>query len=254
MTSRIAQLTYAIGDVHGYDDLFERMIDRLRIDAELLGERPRLVLLGDYIDRGPSSPEVIARVARLLQATWCDVVALKGNHEAALLRFLDEPDYGETWRTWGGAATATAYGVVMPFMASDFAIWQDVAQALKRAIPPDHLAMLAGLPTSFRADDYLFVHAGVDPDVPLAEQDGDTFMSIRGRFLRADKACDYVVVHGHTPEKAPVDRSWRIGVDTGIYFTGVLTAVRLHGDQRAFLQVKGPVSPAPSEPAGKRRA
>ena len=238
MTSRIAQLTYAIGDIHGYDDLFERMIDRVRVDAELLGERPRLVLLGDYIDRGPSSPEVIRRVARLLHASWCDVVALKGNHEAALLRFLDDPEFGETWRNWGGGTTLADYDVTAPFMPQGFEVWQGVANALKKAMDPEHLALLAGLPTSFQADDYLFVHAGVDPDLPLDEQDGDTFMSIRGRFLRAEKACDYVVVHGHTPEKTPTNDRWRIGIDTGIYFSGVLTAVRLRGEERSFIQVK----------------
>ncbi len=238
MNSHISQLTYAIGDIHGYDDLFERMIDRIRVDAELLGERPRIILLGDYIDRGPSSPEVIQRVARLLLAPWCDVVALKGNHEAALLRFLDEPGFGETWRTWGGGATMTAYGVTMPFMANGFDIWQGVARALREAIDPAHLAMLADMSTSFLADDYFFVHAGVDPDLPLAAQDDDTFMSIRGRFLRADKACEYVVVHGHSPERTPTNTRWRVGVDTGVYFTGVLTAVRLHGEHRSFLKIE----------------
>jgi len=231
-------LTYAIGDIHGYDDLFERMIERVRIDAELLGERPRVVLLGDYIDRGPSSPEVIRRVARLLQASWCDVVALKGNHEAALLRFIAEPEFGETWRSWGGGTTLADYDVVAPSKTQGFDVWQDAAHALKRAIDPEHLALLADLPTSFQAEDYLFVHAGVDPDLPLAEQNGETFMSIRGRFLQAEKACDYVVVHGHTPEKTPTNTRWRIGVDTGIYFTGVLTAVRLRGEERAFISVR----------------
>ena len=238
MTSRITQLTYAIGDIHGYDDLFERMLDRIRIDAELLGERPRLILLGDYIDRGPASPQVIVRLARLLQASWCDVVALKGNHEAALLRFLSDPAFGETWCAWGGGPTLAAYGVVTPGPSRSHDAWVDAAQALQREIGLETVAMLAALPVSFQVGDYIFVHAGVDPDVPLADQDGDTFMTIRGRFLQADKACDYVVVHGHTPEKAPVDTPWRIGIDTGIYFTGVLTAVRLQGSERKFLQVQ----------------
>ena len=124
MNSRIAQLTYAIGDIHGYDDLFERMIERIHADSESLGERPRIVLLGDYIDRGPSSRQVLDRVGHLLAAGWCDVVALMGNHEEALLRFLDEPEFGDAWRDWGGAATLDSYGVIMPYMARSQEVWE----------------------------------------------------------------------------------------------------------------------------------
>ena len=236
MSSRIAQLTYAIGDIHGYDDVFERLIDRIRVDAELLGERPRVVLLGDYIDRGPASDKVLQRILRLELAPWCDLVALKGNHEDALLRFLDEPESGETWRTWGGGATLSAYGVNIPYLCSDPEVWADVSAEFARAIDPAHLDLLRRMPAMYQADDYLFVHAGVDPETPLSEQGAETFMYIRGPFLRSEKACDFVVVHGHTPETEPTDTPWRIGVDTGIYFNGVLTAVRLRGDERTFLR------------------
>ncbi|CAM3132263.1 metallophosphoesterase family protein [Asticcacaulis taihuensis] len=238
MTSRIAQLTYAIGDIHGYDDLFERMIDHIRADAEGLGERPRIVLLGDYVDRGPASRQVLDRVGRLLAADWCDVVALMGNHEEALLRFLDEPEFGDTWRDWGGAATLDSYGVVMPYMARSMEIWDEVSRRFAAKVDPAHLEMLRAMPSSFQAGDYLFVHAGVDPDRPLAEQDSATFMYIRGRFLRADQACDYVVVHGHSPHKVPANTRWRIGIDTGVYYSGVLTAMRLRGEERELIQVQ----------------
>ena len=238
MTSRIAQLTYAIGDIHGYDDLFERMIDCIQIDAELLGERPRIVLLGDYIDRGPASRQVLERVRGLLTADWCDVVALMGNHEEALLRFLEEPEFGDTWRDWGGAATLDSYGVVMPYMARSMEVWEEVSRRFAARIDPAHLEMLRAMPSSFQADDYLFVHAGVDPDRPLAEQTGATFMYIRGRFLRAYQSCEYVVVHGHSPHKTPVNTRWRIGIDTGVYYSGILTAMRLRGEERSLLQVR----------------
>ncbi len=237
MTSRIDRLTYAIGDIHGYDDLFERMVARIRIDAEALNQTPRIVLLGDYVDRGPASRQVLDRVQRLLAAPWCDTIALMGNHEEALLRFLAEPDFGETWREWGGSATCASYGVAMPYLANSADIWDDTRDAFARAIEPQHLAMLRAMPSSFQAGDYLFVHAGVNPDEPLAAQGPETFMYIRGRFLRAEKACDYVVVHGHTPSEAPDNLPWRIGIDTGVYFTGVLTSVRLLGETRTLLQV-----------------
>ncbi len=241
MPSHITQLTYAVGDIHGYDDHFERLIDRIRIDAELAGEKPRIVLLGDYVDRGPASRQVLDRILRLEAASWCDLVVLKGNHEDTLLRFLDEPEFGDTWRDWGGAATLASYGVAMPLLTSDPQMWRDVSAAFSRAIDPAHRAMLKRLPAIYQVDDYLFVHAGVDPDRLLTAQGPETWMYIRGRFLRSDKACDYVVVHGHTPEDEPSNLPWRIGVDTGIYFNGVLTAVRLKEETRRFLKIEGDI-------------
>lgn len=241
MPSHITQLTYAVGDIHGYDGHFERLIDRIRIDAELAGEKPRIVLLGDYIDRGPASRQVLDRILRLEAAPWCDLIALKGNHEDALLRFLGEPEFGDTWRTWGGAATLASYGVVMPFMLNDSTVWARVSEEFARAIDPSHREMLERLPASYQVDNYLFVHAGVDPDRPLSEQGPETWMYIRGRFLRSERACDYVVVHGHTPEDKPSNTPWRVGVDTGIYFNGVLTAVRLKGVTRSFLSIEGDI-------------
>ncbi|HVZ30394.1 MAG TPA: metallophosphoesterase [Asticcacaulis sp.] len=234
----ISQLTYAIGDIHGYDVAFERLVERIRNDAARIGERPRIVLLGDYIDRGPNSRGVLDRILRLEKTNWCDLVVLKGNHEDALLRFLDDPDYGRTWGTWGGAQTVANYGIDMPDLGASELTWEGTSDAFSRAFDPAHLALLERLPAIFIDGDYLFVHAGVDPDKPLAEQDAETFMYIRGRFLRADKACDYVVVHGHTPDDEPFNAEWRIDVDTGIYFNGVLTAVRLRGEERTFLQVE----------------
>ncbi len=233
----ISQLTYAIGDIHGYDAAFERLIECIRKDAEAIGEKPRIVTLGDYVDRGPNSRGVLDRLLQLEHADWCDLAAIKGNHEDALLRFLQEPEYGRTWGFWGGAQTLANYGIDMPGLKASELAWQLASQAFERAVDPAHVALLERLPAIRIIDDYLFVHGGVDPDRPLSEQDAETFMFMRGRFLKAEKSCDYVVVHGHTPEDEPVNTDWRIDVDTGIYFNGVLTAVRLHGEERDFLQV-----------------
>jgi serine/threonine protein phosphatase 1 len=158
-----------------------------------------------------------------------------------LLRFLDEPEFGDTWRDWGGAATLASYGVTMPFFVHELDVWRETSAAFAAAIDPAHRGLLERLPAIYQADDYLFVHAGVDPDRLLTEQGPETWMYIRGRFLRSEKSCDYVVVHGHTPESEPSDLPWRIGVDTGIYFNGVLTAVRLKGETRSFLRVEGDI-------------
>ncbi len=242
MTSHIAQLTYAIGDIHGYDDLFEHMLGRVRADAERLGERPRIVLLGDYVDRGPASRQVVERIRLLLTETWCDVVALMGNHEDVMLSFLTKPEAGKYWCTWGGDTTLASYGVSVP-AEREGADWPALSRQFAAAIDPAHLAMLHAMPAWFLAEDYLFVHAGVDPDRPLSEQDAETFMYMRGRFLKADQSCEYTVVHGHSPHREPVNTRWRIGIDTGIYYTGILTAIRLRGEDRAIIQVRKDLNP-----------
>jgi len=236
--SHIGRLTYGVGDIHGRADLFEKMIERIRADSAAVGERPLIVLLGDYVDRGPGSRQVLDRIIRLKQESWCDVEALMGNHEEALLQFLREPGYGVSWVEYGGGATLGSYGVSVPAMRTDPEAWEAVRDAFMEVLPRAHIELLSGLRVSLQSDDYFFVHAGVNPDVPLSEQGPQDFLWIRAPFLAAEKSCDYVVVHGHTPEEEPSNGRWRIGLDTGAYATGILTAVRLVRDERALLQVR----------------
>ncbi|MGZ3297661.1 MAG: metallophosphoesterase family protein [Asticcacaulis sp.] len=236
--SSIGRLTYGVGDIHGRADLFERMIMRIRADAEPFGERPLIVLLGDYVDRGPSSCQVLERILRLQQEDWCEVQALMGNHEEALLQFMREPGYGVSWVEYGGASTLASYGVAVPQMRTDPAAWEEARDMLLSVMPRSHLDLLTSLKVMLQVDDYLFVHAGVNPDVPLSEQGPQDFLWIRAPFLTSPKSCDYVVVHGHTPEDEPANERWRIGLDTGAYATGTLTAMRLRGDKRDVVQVR----------------
>lgn len=236
--SVIDRLTYAIGDIHGRFDLFERMLDRIGHDSEALAERPRIVLLGDYVDRGPASRQVLERIVRLRDEPWCDVEALTGNHEEAMLQFLRDPGYGVSWSEYGGSATLASYGVTAPALRTDPAAWTEACEALNAAIPEAHRDLLRQLKVTVRAGDYLFVHAGVSPNLPLAEQGPQEFLWIRGPFLEAERACDFVVVHGHTPEDTPTNQRWRIGLDSGAYATGVLTAMRLRREERTLLQVR----------------
>jgi len=236
--SRIGRLTYGVGDIHGRADLFEKMIERIRNDSAAIGERPRIVLLGDYVDRGPGSRQVLERIIRLKEETWCDVDALMGNHEEALMQFLREPGYGVSWVEYGGAATLGSYGIAVPAMRTDPEAWEAVRDAFMEVLPREHLELLSSFQVTLLADDYLFVHAGVNPDVPLAAQGPQEFLWIRAPFLASEKSCDFVVVHGHTPEEQPSNERWRIGLDTGAYATGVLTGVRLREDDRAMVQVR----------------
>ncbi len=236
--SHIGRLTYGVGDIHGRADLFEKMIERIRADSADIGQRPRIVLLGDYVDRGPGSRQVLDRIIRLKQEAWCDVEALMGNHEEALVQFLREPGYGVSWVEYGGGATLGSYGIAVPAMRTDPEAWEAVRDAFMEVLPQAHIELLGSFGVTLQADDYLFVHAGVNPDVPLAAQGPQEFLWIRAPFLASEKACDYVVVHGHTPEEEPSNQRWRIGLDTGAYATGVLTGVRLLGSDRVMVQVR----------------
>lgn len=234
------RLVYAVGDVHGRLDLLTRLLERIETDARATGpaERAAIVLLGDYVDRGPASREVVAFVRRLLLATDFEVRALMGNHEQVMLQFLEDPSVGPSWVEFGGGETLAAYGVRRPGARVDQDAWEAASVALAEALPPEDLAFLRGLELSASYGDYLFVHAGVRPEAPLDRQEAADLLWIRHEFLENERRLEKIIVHGHTPEVEPFAGTARIGVDTGAYATGVLTAVRLYGEERSFLQAR----------------
>jgi len=236
--SRTRELVYAIGDVHGRLDCLTPLLEAIRADAEATGLRPRLILLGDLVDRGPESRQVVDRVLALVAEGWCEVETLKGNHEEALLLFLEEPTFGAAWAEHGGGPTLLSYGVAPPRTRTDEAAWAATRDAFAAALPAEHLAFYRGLKLWTASDDYLFVHAGVRPGVPIERQVEADLLWIRGPFLETERSGDKVVVHGHTPADQAEMTPWRIGVDTGAYATGLLSAVRLHGAGRQLLQAR----------------
>ena len=227
---------YAIGDIHGRADLLERLIIRLRNDADQMetGTTATLIFLGDYVDRGFQSREVIDF---LLSDACCgfETVFLKGNHELAMLEFLKDPSTGPRWATYGGAETLVSYGVQPPGPDEPPESWRRACEEFSKALPDAHLQFLTRLPVSVRLGDYLFVHAGVRPDVPLDAQSETDMLWIRDDFINDHKLFDAVIVHGHTPVNVPYRDARRIGVDTGAYMSGRLTAVRLEGERVDFL-------------------
>lgn len=231
---------YAIGDVHGcaaeLDALMLVIADDLDAQAAPRTPPPIIIFVGDYVDRGPDSKAVIERVRGLADAGYCEVRTLKGNHEEALLQFLQDPAVGPEWAAWGGAATLASYGVSAPRLRSDLEGWGRAQAEFAAALPVEHLRFLQELELITQVGGYAFVHAGVRPGVPLEAQSERDLLWIREDFLEYGRALPKIVVHGHTPTLEPELRPFRIGIDTGAFASGVLTAVRLKGEERKILQ------------------
>ena len=250
------RLIYAVGDVHGRADLLDRLLDRIRRDALPArgSDKPVLIFIGDYVDRGPSSRAVLDRVIELKREGEFEVGALKGNHEAAMLAFLTNAEVGPRWCERGGVQTLASYGVTPPESATDAVGWKAARDALELALPLQHLNLLLSLDLTAAYGDYVFVHAGLRPGVALSQQSEDDLLWIRDDFLNAPGPFEKVVVHGHTPmEQASMD-DYRINIDTGAYATGILTAVRLEGEERRFIQVGATGSCSPRARAAERES
>jgi serine/threonine protein phosphatase 1 len=224
---------YAIGDVHGRADLLRQMF--AAIDDSLANypvKNAVQVLLGDYIDRGPDSRQVIELL--IARAKQHAMLCLKGNHESVALQFLTEPAVLSDWRQAGGLNTLVSYGVT-PDRRNDPEQQRTLAAAFRRALPDSHLRFLEQLPLSFSSGDFFFVHAGVRPGIPLAEQREQDLLWIRDDFLLHEEDFGKIIVHGHTPAREPEVRPNRINIDTGAYATGRLTCLILQGDQMAVI-------------------
>lgn len=226
---------YAVGDIHGRSDLLADLIEQINADMRWgEAERCTVVFLGDYIDRGADSRDVVEILTeRPFGKT--DTICLIGNHEAVLLQFLQDAEIGRDWVRFGGDMTLASYGVRLNREDPSIAELLDAQANLTASLPSHHLAFFQDLKLSFRAGDYLFVHAGIRPGVPLQEQDGNDLIWIRDRFIKSEADFGCVVVHGHTPNLEIQNLHNRVGVDTGAYFSGRLTAAVLEGDTRRFL-------------------
>ena len=232
----LTEPVYAVGDIHGRADLLDLMVERLHGDMALNGHaQARWIFLGDYIDRGPDSRGVLELLSKLSPPN-ITISLLKGNHEEALEDFLLEPHRGPAWIDWGGAQTMESYGVHAPANRRDPDAWRETARDLASAIPPSHKNLLRRLKLNEQIGDYFFVHAGVDPDRGLHEQDAQTQLWIREPFLSGEEPLEAMIVHGHTPTEKPVHTPRRIGVDTGAFASGQLTAVCLEESKVRFLQ------------------
>jgi len=230
-------LVWAVGDVHGCADLLEALVTAVLEDIERRdATTSHLVFLGDYIDRGPDSSGVLHYLAGLIGVPNLNVHFLRGNHEERMEAFLTQPDLGPGWCEYGGRAALGSFGVAPPNSTDGSEAWEDACRQLNLALREGHRAVLAAQKYSVSIGDYFFAHAGAEPGVPLAAQDPTQLMWIRRRFLDDKYAFEKMVVHGHTPSDQVHADHRRIGIDTGAYATGVLTALRLDGADRQILQ------------------
>lgn len=225
---------YAIGDIHGRLDLLEQLLVLIEQDDAARGRaRTGLIFLGDLVDRGPDSAGVVERVRRLC-AERPDTRCLSGNHEEIFLGAHE--GNGELVRLLlraGGFETLLSYGLGADEIEQ--ANIAELAEMIERAVPADHVAFLRSLDDYLLEGDYLFVHAGIRPGVAVEQQSPRDLRWIRQPFLDFAGNHGKLVVHGHTITDDVVQRDNRIGIDTGAYRTGRLTALGLEGRDRWFL-------------------
>ena len=232
LTERLGgAIIYAVGDVHGMSYLLGDMIARVESDAANHGRPALVIFLGDVVNRGPATREVIDRLMAGPRRRGDRWIVLRGNHEQSFLdAFLDNAAFGRFLRK-GGVQTALSYDVKRRDMSR---------VALQACVPQEHLDFLNSTPLSCRVGELLFVHAGVERGKPLDDQDAETLMNIREPFLSSPHGLPYLIVHGHVPSGgSPVVTSGRICVDTGAVTTGVLSAAIFDGGGPArFLQAR----------------
>ena len=226
---------YAIGDIHGRLDLYEAMIAAIEAEVTAAPElEHRIIVLGDLVDRGPDSAGVVARTQawQLMR----NVRVLAGNHEEMFLAAFEKPEALRHFLKHGGRETVLSYGLSRKQLAT--LELDEIFAQLPRIVPLSVRDYIAGFETMIRAGDYVFVHAGVDPARPLADQKRSDLLWIRERFLSHEGPLEKVVVHGHTIFDHVMDCGNRIGIDTGAFRSGVLPALVLEGEQRRILQAR----------------
>jgi serine/threonine protein phosphatase 1 len=232
-TTPMGTRVYAVGDIHGRLDLFEELIRSIEADdRSRKAARTIVILLGDLIDRGPDSAGVVARARAWAQQR--EIKLIMGNHEEMFLDSFTKQGVLRSFMRYGGQVTMLSYGIPQRVLAE--ADSEELQRMMAAAVPQEDRDFLAGFEKMVRLGDYVFVHAGVRPDQPLERQTGQDCRWIREPFLSHAGDFGGVIVHGHTVTDGPEMLANRIGIDTGAYMSGRLTAIGLEGSQRWLIQ------------------
>lgn len=228
---------YAVGDIHGRVDLLEHLLAKIHADLQQRPARKTmLVFVGDLIDRGPSSAQVVERL-RCYRRDGVEPVFLLGNHEEILLRIVNgDSSVVDSWLQFGGLQCLQSYGVTLARLRGRSA--DEVVQIVRSVVPKEHVEFLESFVDSLRFGDYLFVHAGIRPGIEIDLQSQSDLRWIREPFLYDETDHGFVVVHGHTITDEVDERPNRIGIDTGAYRSGLLTALAIEGSERWLLDTR----------------
>ncbi|NLS01452.1 serine/threonine protein phosphatase [Rhizobium sp. P38BS-XIX] len=217
---------YVVGDVHGRYDLLSALERKIVADAAGLPGRKLIVMLGDYIDRGPASAQVIGRLMAP-PPNGFDRICLTGNHEMEMLAYVDGEISLDDWIALGGDATLASYGANILKLKQQYPTQKKLDTFLRTWLPDDHINFLRRLPVMLDTPQALFVHAGIDPDRPIADQQDHDLVFIRSHFYDSAQPLPKLIVHGHTPIQQAEVSGLRLNLDTGAFRTGRLTAARL---------------------------
>lgn len=243
----LGERVYAVGDIHGRLDLFEAIIEAIeRDDASCTPAKTTVILLGDLVDRGPDSAGVLARARRWQQQRTVRILA--GNHEEMFLSSFDDIEVLRHFLRFGGKETVLSYEIDRE--AYNVAELEDVQAMMRAVVPQADREFMRSFEDMIAIGDYLFVHAGIAPGVPFEEQRRKDLRWIREPFLSHGEPHAAIVVHGHTISDEPVERGNRIGIDTGAYSSGRLTALVLEGQTRRYIEAvddQGSITAAPRE-------
>ena len=234
------EVVYAVGDIHGRHDLLARLLDKILEDAAASAgaggaKGPRIVFLGDYIDRGEGARQTIELLRAFAERGEADPVFLMGNHEEMLLRFIVDPSAGARWLRYGGLQTLLSYGVRGVTSLSDPDEATRLRDEVVAALGSD-LAFIEGLAECHRVGNVFFAHAGADPTLPTDEQETGALLWGSERFHATVRSDGIWVVYGHFVVDQPFAERGRIAVDTGAYYSGRLTAARIADGDIRFLQ------------------
>jgi serine/threonine protein phosphatase 1 len=231
------EVTYAIGDIHGCYSLMVQLLDRIVADvSSSTGQQDEtLVFLGDYIDRGPASSAVLTGLLWIERHSPLRTVFLKGNHEQVMLDYIDDPVLHGRWLQFGGSATLRSYGLEVPEEIGSID-HIELRDRFVDLLPSSHLDFLRRLQLFHETNNFIFAHAGIQHGLPMSKQEPEDLLWIREGFLEERSLRGKRVVHGHTwTSNKPEVLAHRIGVDTGAYETGVLTAAKLRGTTVEFI-------------------
>lgn len=225
---------YAIGDIHGRNDLLNKLVEKIIADDGERGDaQSELIFLGDLVDRGPDSCGVI-ETAMALKQELGDVRFLMGNHEEVYLKAASGNEKAvKFFNRIGGKETILSYEIsIKEYMDMDH---KELAQRIPTLFPEEHVSFISSFEDQIIVGDYAFVHAGIRPGIPMSEQKPTDLRWIREEFLSVKEPHEKVIIYGHTINDQVVEKANRIGIDTGAYYSEKLTAIGLEGADHWYI-------------------